>query len=239
MNTLNLDMDGVISESRTKTKPKMIRLLKRLADKYTLAVISGGTLNLMKYQFLDKIRNEVFEVFLLPTSGLKCYTSNSDVETIYSEEMPKEIKEKIIRVISKMIKVYKLQPITFDVIEDRGAQITYSILGRIAPLKEKKKYDTDGKKRKYYIESFLKRRLEGINIVVGGTTSIDFTMKGKDKGYGVKTFLKHFNLKSKDCVFFGDKLSNGGNDYPIRKIIKKCVAVKNPEDAYTKLRGLL
>src|SRR3546814_18248596 len=54
-----------------------------------------------------------------------------------------------------------------------------------APLDAKERWDPDFAKRQV-IQADLRRRLPGLSITLGGTTSIDVTRKGVDKAYGLR-----------------------------------------------------
>ena len=49
----------------------------------------------------------------------------------------------------------------------------------------------------------------GLGFKLGGQISIDITRKKWDKTYA----FEHISIDPKDCVFFGDKIVKGGNDY--------------------------
>jgi len=234
------DMDGTLTESRQPINKQMSELLYKLQENNEITIITGGTIELIKEQILDHVCFRR-SIHLLPTSGLSYYTCKTKIgiehlkKLVYTEQMPKQTKQKIIKEIQKLIKKENITPLTNDQIEDRGTQITFSALGRSAPLKEKKEYDPNRKKRTKWKKT-LKKTLPEINIVIGGTTSLDFTMKGKDKAYGIKKFLQHIKKPTK-IYFFGDKLQKDGNDHPVTKIKQiKCIKVKNPNDCYNKIR---
>ncbi|TIA65913.1 hypothetical protein D6C76_09332 [Aureobasidium pullulans] len=111
-------------------------------------------------------------------------------------------------------------------IEDRGSQITFSALGQQAPVREKEHWDPDFAKRKV-IQADLRTRLLGLSINMGGTTSIDITRKGVDKGYGLKKLRDTSGIPLEQMMFIGDALFSGGNDYPAKEIGLETIRVKN------------
>ncbi|MCP2821103.1 hypothetical protein NK918_24420, partial [Salmonella enterica subsp. enterica serovar Typhimurium] len=70
-------------------------------------------------------------------------------------------------------------------IEDRGTQITYSGIGQKAPLEAKEAWDPDRRKR-LQLQAMLRRTLPEWSVNIGGTTSIDITRAGIDKGFGLR-----------------------------------------------------
>ena len=123
-------------------------------------------------------------------------------------------------------------------IEDRGSQITFSALGQSAPIEAKATWDPDFEKRKV-IQVDLQKRLPDLSINMGGTTSIDITKKGVDKGYGLKRLSKESGIPLDDMMFIGDAIFPGGNDYPAKEIGLKTVCVKNPDGTIAAIEGIV
>jgi phosphomannomutase len=115
-----------------------------------------------------------------------------------------------------------------DQLQDRGAQITLSAIGRNAEEAAKRAFDPDGSLREAWIVELVKELGAGYNIRRGGTSSIDITPAGVDKEWGIRRFLEHTALKPEEALFFGDNLQDGGNDSPARRVVD-CVAVRDPE----------
>ena len=231
--TIVCDMDGVLAESRKKASTKMLELIDQLQKNYNFVIITGGNYKLIKYQILDELENN--EIHCLSQQGLVYHYKD---KLIHEEELAEIYKLKIINEVSLILNKMNHKPYNWDVIEDRGSQITLSLLGRTAPLRLKKEYDPEK-----FIRSLLKRQLQSnlpnIEIKIGGTTSLDFTIEGHDKGYGLTKFLKLRKIKQSDCVFFGDNLQEEGNDYPVKAVIQNCIAVKTPQETYEKIKELI
>ena len=68
-----------------------------------------------------------------------------------------------------------------------------------------------------------------ISLRSGGSTSVDVTRKGIDKAYGISRLLAGLNLTTAEILFIGDRLDEGGNDYPVRAMGVPCVAVEGWE----------
>src|SRR3546814_10082888 len=87
-------------------------------------------------------------------------------------------------------------------LEDRGSQITFSGLGQDAPLEAKEGWDPDRAKRTA-LQKTLQAALPGLSINLGGTTSIDVTRAGVDKGYGLKRLSKESGVPLAGMLFVG------------------------------------
>lgn len=73
----------------------------------------------------------------------------------------------------------------------------------------------------------------------GGSTSIDITRAGIDKAYGMKALTEHTGIPLSDMLFYGDRLDEGGNDYPVKALGVRSIAVSGWEDTATELDELI
>lgn len=133
------------------------------------------------------------------------------MEKIYSEDFSDDQKKKIISSLNKAIREldFNVEKTWGKTIEDRGSQITYSALGQIAPIYEKKKWDSDFKKRKK-IKAILDVSIPEFSVRLGGTTSVDVTKPGIDKAYGIHKLRDHLGISLDEMIFVGDALFPGG-----------------------------
>ena len=69
----------------------------------------------------------------------------------------------------------------------------------------------------------------------GGSTSVDITRKGIDKAYGMNQLAEQTGISLDDMVFYGDRLDEDGNDYPVLAMGVSCIAVDGWEDTADKL----
>ena len=73
----------------------------------------------------------------------------------------------------------------------------------------------------------------------GGSTSVDVTRAGIDKAFGIRRFLRARGTRApSELVFFGDRLDEGGNDYPVSTLGVRCIAVDGPDDTLAKVAAL-
>lgn len=125
--------------------------------------------------------------------------------------------------------MYDMSELFGEIIEDRGTQVTFSALGQNTPLHLKETFDPDQKIRREIVQK-ITPHLPNLEIRIGGSTSIDITRKGIDKGYGIKKIAEHLDLALSEIGFVGDALFPGGNDYPAKALGLYCVEVKNPSE---------
>jgi len=229
------DLDGTLTASKSPLGQEMATLLSALMRKIKVAVISGGGYPQFQSQFLAKFSNineYASNLLLLPTSGTKLYTWKGDWHEEYSEVLSKEEKEKIISSLNQVLKQTNYETpekIYGPVIEDRGSQITFSALGQNAPVDIKIAWDPDRKKREQIAE-LIKEKIPEFDVRVGGSTSVDITRRGVNKGYGIRRLEEYLKINADDMVFVGDALFYGGNDYPAKATGVDCISVAGPEE---------
>ena len=124
------------------------------------------------------------------------------------------------------------------VLEDRESQITYSELRQQSPVDAKKAGDPSGDK-KLTLREAVARKLPDLEVRAGGSTSVDITRIGRDKSFGITKLFEVTGLSKADVLFYGDRLDEHGNDYPVKAMGIPCVAVADWQDTMAKLEGLL
>jgi len=226
------DVDETVCESCQPLSIEMAAEINRLLEKrYVFAFISGTKKNYLLEMVSSKLKGKHF---LLPTTGTQCIEvhSRDKHQELYKHTLTQREKEEIIAALEKTTEKFEIKSLTTkeDQIQDRETQITLSAIGRSAPKEKKEQYDADGRKRREWLD-YLKTILneEKYEMTIAGTTSIDITRKGLDKGWGITQFAQQQGLPLSSILFLGDKTQPGGNDYPATKVVD-FVTVKNPAD---------
>jgi len=227
------DLDGTLAESKSPIDAKMGELLHDLLGVTKVAVISGGDWPQFETQLLAHLPEDerLANLSLLPTCGTKFYRFAGAWRKIYSEDFSTDQKTKIIGSMKHAVDKagFKIEKTWGDVVEDRGSQITFSALGQRAPLNEKEKWDPDYAKRKK-IKAILEPMIPGFSVRLGGATSIDVTMPGIDKAYGIGKLRDLLGVTIKEMIFIGDALFAGGNDYPAEEAGVVSIPVRGPNE---------
>ena len=123
-----------------------------------------------------------------------------------------------------------------DLIEHRGSQISYSLIGHNEHIDNKKKFDPERTIRRELLQK-VPLVSEHIEVKIGGTTCFDYFKKGRHKGYNVKRLIEHMKWNKDNCVYYGDALSPGGNDESVIGVIET-IPVSDHRDTYRKLQEL-
>lgn len=237
------DLDGTLALSKSPITTEMRNAIAQLMKHIKVGVITGGNWEQCRKQVIDQLPEEAFnfmhQLYVLPTSGTRLRIHNGSWEEIYSELLSDNERKIIADALNVSIEgLYKTESVHGEIIEDRGSQITFSALGQQAPLHLKEKFDPDQKIRHVIVKKLI-NIIPEYDIRIGGSTSIDITKKGMDKGYGIQRLAKHLELELDEIGFVGDALFEGGNDYPAKRIGIHCVEVKNPNETEEYIRGWL
>lgn len=228
------DLDGTLAVSKSPLDAEMVSLLHDLLGIVKVAIISGGGWPQFEKQILSNLPEDAVlkNLSLLPTCGTQFYQYDGTWKKLYSEDFNLDEKTKIATALQQALDAvdFKTEKTWGETIEDRGGQITYSALGQQAPIEEKEKWDPDFIKRKR-IQELLANSIPEFSVHLGGTTSVDITQNGIDKGYGMRKLQDTLNIKIEEMLFIGDALFPGGNDYPAKEAGVKSIKTKNPEES--------
>ncbi len=221
-------------------------LLVKLLAKYDVCVISGGSFKQFKIQVIERLdapSNILKRLHLMPTCGTKYYCFDelsNEWKLQYNNALSDDQKEHITKVLedsAKELGLWESNPYG-EIIEDRDSQITFSALGQQAPAEPKYAWDPTGEK-KLKIRDLVAKTLTDFEVRTGGTTSIDVTMPGVDKAYGMRKLVEQMQISKEEVLFIGDKLQEGGNDYPVKAFGIDTIEVQRWEDTALVLEGIL
>lgn len=235
MKLIVFDLDGTLAESKSRVTPQMISALKRLIARFEVAVISGGAWPQFESQlinWLDPTPEEAKRLHMFPTSGTSFYKNDgTGWNCVYSETLSRDEVGRIMSAFRKVLDDPGVKmPRRFwgDQLENRGTQITFSAMGQLAPVDEKKKWDPTFAKRLVLIEKLI-QLIPEFDIRAGGSTSIDVTHKGIDKSYAIQQIEARLGFQRSDMLFVGDAIFPGGNDYAVHQAGVKCIETSGPE----------
>jgi phosphomannomutase len=224
------DLDGTLADSKSVADDRMLELFRQLLDKFQVCVISGGKFRQFEKQLLENLHADpaqLEKLHIMPTCGTRYYTysvSDKAWQEIYAENFTEAQKEKIIDALNKGFDDlgYREKKIYGESVEDRGSQVTFSVFGQdivdvlgSEGVRQKEAWDPDNKK-KNELRDYISPLLPDFEVRVGGVTSIDVTKKGIDKAYGMKKLTELLEIDKEDILFIGDRLQEGGNDYPVK-----------------------
>lgn len=242
------DVDDTLVKSKNPLTDEMRDLLLQLLEKYEVAIISGSRFEVFEENIIEPLHSVSLKLLehmhIMPTCGTRYYTYNPEVKTwdiIYAEDFSEDEKKHIIEVSEKLTKKAGLWPIKpyGDVIEDRLSQIAVSMMGQKAPAEIKYDWYEKNGEAAIRLRNAIATELPDYEVRNGGTTTIDITPKGVDKAYGMQKLIERLGVMQEEVLFIGDRLEEGGNDYPVKMMGIDCIDVDGYQTTPYVVRGIL
>ncbi len=238
------DLDDTLAPSKGTIDPQIAALLGELLRSVEVAIISGGNEAQFRSQVVAQLAGAdpeaLARLHLLPTCGTRYLRHDgTDFVAVYAHDLSDNEKTAALAALRE-----EGAPRTVgggalgEILEDRGSQITFSALGQQAPRDAKHAWDPTGSKRGA-LRDAVAARLPGLEVRSGGSTSIDITRAGIDKAFGMRQLATHTGIDLTAMLFYGDRLDEGGNDYPVLALGVPSVAVEGWEDTAARLQELL
>ena len=241
------DIDDTLVVTKSPLSDRMSVLLVKLLDSYEVCIISGGKFEIFQQNIvnrLDATAEQLARLHLMPTCGTRYYRYDPGVnewQLQYANDLSEEQKRQITTVledVSKEMNIWCENP-DGEIIEDRLSQITHSALGQLAPADKKYEWAETYKEQRFAFRDEVAKRLPDLEVRLGGTTSTDITLPGVDKAYGIGKLLERLALDTTSVLYIGDKLDEGGNDYPVKAMGVDTIAVEKWEDTAYVVEGIL
>ncbi|GAA1430934.1 HAD-IIB family hydrolase [Microlunatus lacustris] len=238
------DLDDTLAVTKSPISPSMAELLADLVHRYEVCIISGGQLGQFTRQVVDRLpdRVDLGRLHLMPTCGSRYlrHTSTTGWVDVYFDRLSPAERDEAVAVLTEAVEVLGLTPAQTwgPQVEDRGGQVTLSVLGQAAPAEHKYAWDPTGE-RKEQLRAHAAARLPGLEVRSGGSTSVDVTRHGIDKAYGIRRLLEATGADRSEVLFVGDRLDVGGNDRPVLEMGIDCRAVEGPAETEAVIVELL
>lgn len=233
---LFFDLDETLTFSRSAMKREHVPLFLELCEKKDVIVVSGAQESQMRKQLPREGR-----FFMLTQSGNHAISVDGTIlwKESFSDEQRSAV-EAFIRGIHDDI----MLPVRDedDLVEDRGSQISYSLIGHNEELQIKKAFDPDGSMRRLILDKHqaLKDALTsaGVEVTIGGTTCLDFFLAGRNKGYHVPRLIEQMGWRKEDSIYVGDALQPGRNDESVIGVLPT-MEVTGPDDTFSFIKEVL
>jgi len=247
------DLDGTLAPSKSPAPDRMLSDISQLLDKFHVCVISGGKFEQFEKQLLSSLQadpTELERLHIMPTCGTRYFRYGANEKQwikVYSEDFTSAEKAKIIDALNKGFDDlnYRADKVYGECIEDRGSQVTFSVLGQdivdvlgMEGVELKEAWDP-GNKKKLELRDYIQPLIPEFEVRVGGVTSIDVTKKGIDKAYGMKKLMEILEISKDEILFIGDRLQEGGNDYPVKAFGIDCLEISQWQETAAAIEAIL
>ena len=240
------DLDDTLAVTKSPISDRMAEVLGKLLEHYHVCVITGGTFEQIRKQVINRLNvpgELVARFHAMPTCGTRYFTfdvTKNEWEMQYANDLSDEQKAMITSALEETAKemgIWCDNP-AGEIIEDRFSQITMSALGQQATAEDKYAWAEKFKDVRPVYRDKVAEKLPGLEVRIGGTTSTDITLPCIDKAYGIGKLLELNGWSKEEALFFGDKLQEGGNDFPVKQMGVDSIEVRGWEDTAYALEGI-
>ena len=205
-----MDLDGTLSQPRTRIDSLNYRVLEKLATRYKLLMVGAGSCMRIYAQLLNfpidilgnygmqesrmeagkfkMIRNDKIEVDLHEFTGKCAFLRQKYGYTAYYGES------------------FEIHP---------SGMVTFPLLGTAAPIEEKLRFDSKGEKRRAMYRE-VRDLFPDYNATIGGTNSFDFPKKEFSKYSSICRYAVQHKYAKEEILFLGDDFADGGGDSSVR-----------------------
>lgn len=233
------DLDNTLTRSKQHIEPSHAEILEKLTKHADVVVVSGHDEGSIKDHLGEGLKSHYY---ILSQNGN--HAEDRAGAVLWEHKLSPAQVEAIHTFIAKARAKLALQVRDEnDLIDDRGCEVAYSLIGHHENIETKEAFDPKSEKRMRLLADMQDDagklgKEANVEVRVGGTTVLDFMEKGKNKGYNIAEFIKRFKWDANDCVYVGDALFHGGNDETVMGIIP-IKAVKDYRETYSYLQELL
>lgn len=232
------DLDKTLTASRSQMSAEHQDIFERLCKSADVVVVSGGNEAQIREQITPRFDGMYYT---LAQSGN--HAVNADGTEMWNDVLTQTQVDATLAFIELLKQYFNLEVRDQDdLVENRGAQISYSVVGFHESTEKKYAFDPDDAKRQAALaalsEELKKLNEAGVEGVPAGTTTFNFMALGKNKGFNIKRFLASMAWDAGDCVYVGDALFPGGNDETVIGVIPTH-PVTNPDETFSFIKKML
>ncbi len=232
------DLDNTLTRSKSHIEPAHAKVLVQLTDRAEVIVVSGHDEGSIRRHLGPEL---IGRYYILSQNGN--HAEDPTGRILWERKLTPGQVEAAHVFIAKVRERFPMgAKDANDLIDDRGCEVAFSLIGHHEDIRKKEAFDHDGSRRKRILgemrEEVAQLEAKNIEVRIGGTTVLDFMEKGKNKGFNVRAFMQHMGWKDEDSIYVGDALFEGGNDETVIGVIPT-KAVKDYKETYGYLSGLL
>lgn len=230
------DVDGTLTPSRQQIDPDFSDYFLDFCKDHKVYFVTGSDRQKTLEQLGEEIYNQAVRVY--NCSGNSVWEKDVCVHGKTWHPGP-DLYDELIYIMRETIYDH-YGKFTGRHIEGRPGCINFSVVGRNANLEERKKYVEYDKlmNERITIAERLNKKFPGLTASIGGETGLDIYPEGWDK----RQVAKMDFLDCSDVYFLGDKMEEGGNDFPLADEVTKrggqSIAVTDWEDTWDTLLAI-
>lgn len=232
------DLDKTLTKSRSPMDAEHRPLFRKLCETRDVAIMSGGN----EQQIREQTTSEFDGMYYALGQSGNHAVDKAGAE-LWNDVLSPDQVSAILEFIEQLKQHFAIDvKDPNDLVENRGAQISYSVIGFHEDTEKKYAFDPDDSRRAAALRAMPTAvtvlNNAGVEVVPAGTTTYNFMALGRHKGYNVRRFIDHMNWQASECVYVGDALFPGGNDSSVIGVIPTH-AVQSPDDTFSFIKEML
>ncbi len=202
------DLDGTLTQHKTKLGDEHRAVLEKLKEKYILVMAGAGQCRRIFEQM------DCFPIDIIGNYGMQYAKYNpetKDLDMVYDieESCDQELCEKRVTMLREK---HGYTQFAGDNVEyHKSGCITFPLLGTKAQQADKLAFDPDRSKRRKFYQEVVDTFPE-YNVFVGGSSSFDMAPKPYNKYYALDKYCAEKGISHDEVIFVGDDYGQGGND---------------------------
>ncbi|MBQ9747791.1 MAG: HAD-IIB family hydrolase [Clostridia bacterium] len=207
------DLDGTLTQHKTKLEPANYETLVALSKKYKLLMAGAGAC-LRIFNQMDG-----FPIDIIGNYGLEFAEYDHEAKTLCVREsnvLPCD-RESVERRVTMLREKYGFTEYVGDNVQYHASGcITFPLLGTDAGIEDKLAFDPDRSKRRAFYDDVCEV-FHDYNVFVGGSSSFDMAPKPFNKYYAIIKYCEKMGISEDEIAFVGDDYGPGGNDESVYK----------------------
>lgn len=204
------DLDGTLTQHRSKLEAKNRQVLTELSKRYKLIMVGAGACCRI-YEQMNQ-----FPIDIIGNYGMQeSVMNNGELEVIRTETYTVD-REYFERTTTYLREKYGYTDFKGANVEFHATgMVTIPILGKDADIADKVAFDPDRKKRAVMYPE-VKSLFPGFNVFIGGSSSFDIVREDFNKYRALTRYMNEHGLAASDVMYVGDDFGAGGNDEHIK-----------------------
>ncbi len=208
LKALAFDLDGTLTQHKTKLEKKHQQVLDRLGREYRLLMLGAGECSRIFLQ-MNRYPIDIIGNYGMQYGQYNRITKNLDMQ--FNISLPCDRKSVILK-LTELRKVLGLTQYSGASVEFHNSGcITFPLLGTETALDTKLAFDPDRKIRRAMYAEVVKAFPE-YTVFIGGSSSFDLAPRPYNKYYALDIFCRNEKLSHDNVLYVGDDYGLGGND---------------------------
>ena len=227
------DLDGTLTQHRTKLEKESRELLNVLQNKYKVIMVGAGNAERIHAQM------DGYPIDIIANYGMQESKMVDGKFTIVRQETAYPDKEYFLRTTQYLREKYGYIDYKGDGVEFHATgMVTFALLGTKADIADKLAFDPTREKRKVMYDEVL-RLFPDYVVYIGGSSSFDFAEKQYNKYDAIMAYAKENGYTKDEILYVGDDFGDGGGDSHVRIYGMDYVEITDYKTVTEKLQFLL